>query len=86
MNATDSTRRPVLWGPKAGWGYAAGGLLAAQLDADGSRTAYLFFPLWLGLHLVVDALVLSRTRTSPRTRSRQESCCFVVSVRGLVAV
>jgi len=35
----------------------------------GIRTAYLFFPLWLGYILVVDALVQVRTGTSIRTRS-----------------
>jgi hypothetical protein len=34
------------------------------------RTAYLFFPLWLGYILVVDGLVLARTGTSLWTRSR----------------
>jgi hypothetical protein len=34
------------------------------------RTAYLFFPLWLGYILLVDALVLGRTGTSLWTRSR----------------
>jgi hypothetical protein len=38
----------------------------------GVRTAYLFFPLWLGYILVVDALVLSRTGTSLWTRSRRD--------------
>ncbi|MBI4662406.1 MAG: hypothetical protein HY735_26600 [Verrucomicrobia bacterium] len=36
----------------------------------GLRTAYLFFPLWLGYILVVDALVLGRRGTSLYTRSR----------------
>jgi len=38
----------------------------------GLRTAYLFFPLWLGYILVVDALVCRRTGTSLWTRSRRE--------------
>ena len=38
----------------------------------GLRTAYLFFPLWLGYILVVDALVLRRTGTSLWTRSRKD--------------
>ena len=37
----------------------------------GVRTAYLFFPLWLGYILVVDALVQVRTGTSLWTRSRK---------------
>jgi hypothetical protein len=38
----------------------------------GARTAYLFFPLWLGYILVVDALVGKRTGTSLWTRSRKQ--------------
>ena len=37
----------------------------------GVPTAYLFFPLWLGYVLVVDALVFARTGTSLWTRSRR---------------
>src|SRR6476620_2937488 len=37
----------------------------------GMRTAYLFFPLWLGYILVVDALVLTRAGTSLWMRSRR---------------
>src|SRR5262245_20030630 len=36
----------------------------------GMRTAYLFFPLWLGYILVVDALVWVRRGTSLWNRSR----------------
>lgn len=72
MNATGSTHRPVLCGPH-GW---LGLLLLAlcwplNWALPGNRTAYLFFPLWLGYILVVDALVLSRTGTSLWTRSRR---------------
>jgi len=46
----------------------------------GMRTAYLFFPLWLGYILVVDGLVLSRTGTSLWTRSRGEfALLFAIS-------
>src|SRR5688572_18455001 len=38
----------------------------------GLRTAFLFFPLWLGYILVVDALVLTRSGTSLFTRSRRD--------------
>jgi len=38
----------------------------------GWRTAYLFFPLWQGYILVVDALVLRRAGTSLWTRSRRD--------------
>jgi hypothetical protein len=37
----------------------------------GVRTAYLFFPLWLGFALAVDGLVFWRTGTSFYTRSRR---------------
>ena len=37
----------------------------------GLRTAYLFFPLWLGYILAVDALVLARSGTSLLARSRR---------------
>src|SRR4029077_1085008 len=37
----------------------------------GVRTSYLFFLLWIGYILVVDALVQVRTGTSIRTRSRK---------------
>jgi hypothetical protein len=36
----------------------------------GTRSAYLFFPLWLGYILVVDALVLQRSGSSLLTRLR----------------
>ena len=46
----------------------------------GVRTAYLFFPLWLGYILVADALVAKRTGTSLWTRSRKQFVLlFVVS-------
>ncbi|MGH7954174.1 MAG: hypothetical protein ACREFE_19955 [Limisphaerales bacterium] len=38
----------------------------------GVRTAFLFFPLWLGYILVVDALVQQRVGASLWTRSRKE--------------
>src|SRR5687767_797398 len=38
----------------------------------GLRTAYLFFPLWLGYILCVDALVLARSGTSLLARSRRD--------------
>ncbi len=46
----------------------------------GMRTAYLFFPLWLGYVLVVDAIVLWRTGTSLWTRSpRDFALLFLLS-------
>lgn len=46
----------------------------------GLRTAYLFFPLWLGYILVLDGLVLRRTGTSLLTRSPSRfGLLFIVS-------
>lgn len=45
----------------------------------GMRTAYLFFPLWLGYILVVDALVFARTGTSLWTRSRRDFVLLFVA-------
>lgn len=60
-------------------GFAAQGQIGLLLVAvcwplnwtlPGPRTAYLFFPLWLGYILVVDALVYRRTGSSLWMRSR----------------
>src|SRR5947207_5722882 len=64
-----SGKRPLL--PAPGW---IGLLLLAvcwplNWTLPGMRTAYLFFPLWLGYILVVDGLVLRRTGTSLLQRS-----------------
>jgi hypothetical protein len=72
----------MFWGPQ-GW---LGLLLLAicwplNWALPGNRTAYLFFPLWLGYILVVDALVLNRTGTSLWARSRRDfMLLFVTSV------
>ncbi len=73
MDAFDSTRQAGRWGAQ-GW---LGLLLVAvcwplNWALPGNRTAYLFVPLWLGYILVMDALVLRRTGSSPWTRSRRE--------------
>ena len=67
------TTRTCRW-PARGW---LGGILVAvcwplNWLLPGVRTAYLFFPLWLGYILVVDALVQSRTGNSLWTRSRKD--------------
>jgi hypothetical protein len=72
-HAVDAAKRSVVWTPQ-GW---LGLLLLAvcwplNWMLPGMRTAYLFFPLWLGYILLVDALVLSRTGTSLWTRSRRD--------------
>lgn len=77
----DAITRAVLFAPQ-GW---LGLLLLAicwplNWTLPGTRTAYLFFPLWLGYILVVDALVQSRTGASLWNRSRTNFCwLFVVS-------
>jgi len=43
------------------------------------RTAYLFFPLWLGYILTVDALVSRRTGSSLWTRSRRNFVLLFVA-------
>jgi len=72
----NSTRSPALLARQGWFGLT---LLAVcwplNWTLPGMRTAYLFFPLWLGYILVVDALVLARTGTSLWTRSRRD---FVV--------
>jgi len=79
--AMNSTRSPA-WLARQGW---FGLLLLAvcwplNWTLPGMRTAYLFFPLWLGYVLVVDALVLARAGTSLWTRSRRDFVLlFVVS-------
>lgn len=59
--------------PQGEWGV---GLIAVFWPLNwllpGMRTAYLFFPLWLGYILTMDALVRARTGTSLLTRSRLE--------------
>lgn len=39
---------------------------------EGNRTAYLFFPLWLGYVLVVDGMVFIRSGTSQWVRSKRD--------------
>jgi hypothetical protein len=49
----------------------------------GLRTAFLFFPLWFGYILVVDALVLARSGTSLLARSRRDFVLlFLLSAPG----
>jgi hypothetical protein len=69
----DTVRSRPLFAPQ-GW---VGLLLLAvcwplNWTLPGVRTAYLFFPLWLGYILTVDALVYRRAGASLWTRSRKE--------------
>ncbi len=71
MNGLAPARRSVLWAPQ----WWVGVLLVAvcwplNWRLGGMRTAYLFFPLWLGYIFVVDGIVLARTGTSLWVRSR----------------
>ena len=73
MNGALPSRARMPW-PAQGW---LGLFLVAVFwplnwTLPGMRTAYLFFPLWLGYVLVVDGLVHSRTGTSIWTRSRRD--------------
>src|SRR5260370_37067433 len=65
--------------PQALQGWFGLGLLAIcwplNWTLPGMRTAYLFFPLWLGYILVVDAWAERRTGSSLWSRSRRD---FVV--------
>jgi hypothetical protein len=82
MKATDSTSRPALWGSQGWLGFV---LLAVYSPLNwslpGNCKAYLFFPLWLGYILVVDAVVLSGTGTSLWAHSRRGfAMLFITSV------
>src|SRR5256884_8577078 len=73
--------------PQAQQGWLGLGLLAVcwplNWTMPGMRTAFLFFPLWLGYILVVDALVLVRTGNSLWMRSRRGVVfLFVASAPG----
>ena len=73
MNRRVAIKCPVLGGQQGWLGLI---LLAVCWPLNwilpGMCTAYLFFPLWLGYILVVDARVLRRTGTSLWTRSRRD--------------
>lgn len=80
MNATHSLSRPALWGSQGWLGLV---LLAVwwplNWSLPGNRTAYLFFPLWLGYILIMDAVVLRRTGTSLWARSRRRFMLLFVT-------
>jgi hypothetical protein len=73
MIESNDTKR---FAPGSACGYAGLALLAIcwplNWTLPGLRTAYLFFPLWLGYILVVDELVLRRIGSSLWTRSRRD--------------
>jgi hypothetical protein len=80
MNGVHLARRLGCW-PSQGWL----GLLLLSIcwplnwTLPGARTAYLFFPLWLGYVLVVDSMVLVRTGASLWTRSRRDFALLFVA-------
>jgi hypothetical protein len=80
MNGTTASGKRTLWPPQ-GW---LGLFLVALFwplnwTLPGMRTAYLFFPLWLGYILVVDAFVQGRTGTSIWNRSRRDFVLLFVA-------
>jgi hypothetical protein len=80
MNATSLTRRTVSWTPQWWLGLSLVAIFwPLNWALPGMRTAYLFFPLWLGYILVVDALVVSRTGTSLWTRSKRDFVLLFVA-------
>src|ERR1700758_2260325 len=80
MSATDSAKPSILWLPQWWLGLM---LLAVCWPLNwllpGMRTAYLFFPLWLGYILSVDGLVQRRTGTSLWNRSRRHFVLLFVA-------
>jgi hypothetical protein len=80
MNPADSRKQPASW-PRQGWlGLLLLGICwPLNWTLPGMRTAYLFFPLWLGYILVVDALVLTRTGDSLYARSRRHFVLLFVA-------
>ena len=77
---SDVSRSPVLPAQQGRFGL----LLVAvcwplNWALPGLRTAYLFFPLWLGYILVMDALVLARAGSSLWTRSRRDFVLLFVT-------
>src|SRR2546429_1978092 len=80
MNGITASKRSANWAPQGLLGLA---LLAIcwplNWTLPGMRTAYLFFPLWLGYILVVDALVQCRTGSSLWTRSRRDFILLFVA-------
>jgi len=80
MNGLNLSKPRVAWPPQGWLGLV---LLALcwplNWTLPGMRTAYLFFPLWLGYILVMDALVQGRAGTSLWTRSRRDFVLLFVA-------
>ena len=80
MNRTEAAKRVVITVPQFWVGLLLVGICwPLNWGLEGMRTAYLFFPLWLGYILVMDALVFCRTGTSLWTRSRRDFVLLFVA-------
>lgn len=80
MNGTQSVKRSVAWLPHWWVGVLLTGVCwPLNWTLPGPRTAYLFFPLWLGYILIVDGIVTSRTGSSIWTRSRRDFALLFVA-------
>jgi hypothetical protein len=80
MNGSNQAKVGGAWKPQ-GW---LGVLLLAvcwplNWTLPGMRTAYLFFPQWLGYVLIIDAIVEGRTGTSIWARSRRDFILLFVA-------
>ena len=80
MNGIGSHKPALSW-PRQGWLGLLLLLVCWPLNwtMPGMRTAYLFFPLWLGYILIIDALVVMRKGTSLWTRSRRQFVLLFVA-------
>src|SRR5262245_8836572 len=80
MNGVNLAKRTARPGPQGWFGLALTGISwPLNWTMPGNRTAYLFFPLWLGYILVADALVLYRTGSSLWSRSRKDFMLLFVA-------
>src|SRR6184192_2416971 len=80
MNGITASKRSANWAPQGLLGLALLGVCwPLNWTLPGMRTAYLFFPLWLGYILVVDALVFYRTGSSLWSRSRRDFVLLFVA-------
>jgi hypothetical protein len=73
MSPVNAPKHPLLSLPQWWWGLMLVGVCwPLNWFMPGPRTAYFFFPLWLGYIYMVDAMVHSRTGSSLWTRSRRD--------------